>query len=145
MAQQVINQVNPGDGLGDTIYVAFGKCNDNFTELYNLATGVGYGSITLAAGNNNNVALPGALDYIIDLDASAGDAVVTGLVAQANGQRVTLRRKDSTSNTLSLASLSGSSSSANQFQIVSAGLGLPVQYAVVTLQYSSTLGYWVQV
>lgn len=145
MAQQIINQVNPGDGLGDTIYTAFGKCNANFTELYNFATGVGYASITLTAGNNNNVALPGALDYIIDLDASAGDAVLTGLVAQGNGQRVTLRRKDSTGNTLSLASLSGSSSSANQFQIVAAALGLPVQYAVVTLQYSSTLGYWMQV
>ena len=142
MGQQVINQVAAGDGLGDTLYVAFQKTNANFTALF--GTGL-YASSVLASGNNNNLALPGPGNYILDLDATAGNATVTGLIAQGDGQRVTLRRKDATGNTLTLASLSGSSASANQLQIVAGGLGLPLQYSSITLQYSSTLGYWVQI
>lgn len=36
MAQQLINIGSaPNDGLGDPIRTAFGKCNSNFSELYN--------------------------------------------------------------------------------------------------------------
>jgi hypothetical protein len=35
MAQQIINiGTTPNDGLGDSIRTAFGKTNDNFSDLY---------------------------------------------------------------------------------------------------------------
>lgn len=108
-----------------------------------------YQSKALAAGNNNNVSLgaagSGASDYVLDLDASAGSAVVTGIVAQRDGQTLVIRRKDATANTLSLASLNSGSAGANQFQIVGAGISLNTQYGSAVLRYSSTLGFWVQV
>lgn len=39
MTQQIINiGATPNDGQGDTLRVAFNKVNDNFTEVYNLAS-----------------------------------------------------------------------------------------------------------
>lgn len=145
-AQQIINQVAPGDGLGDSIYVAFGKCNTNFTALFAAGGSVVYSSgNTLTSGNNNNLVLPGTNNYIFDVSAAAGNAVVTGIVAQADGQKVTFVRTDSTSNTLEFASLSSSSSSANRLRIIAAGLALPAQYTSITFQYSQSLGYWTMV
>lgn len=99
-------------------------------------------AVTLS-GSQNNYALPGASDYILDVTASAAVSF-TGIVAQRDGQRVTIRKVDSSGNAVSLASLSGSSSSANQFQIVTAGLSNSLQYMATTLRYNSTVGKWVQ-
>jgi hypothetical protein len=103
-----------------------------------------YASFTAASGSNNNVTLGGASDYVLDVDCTAGNVSLTGLVAQRDGQRVTIVRKDATANTLTLTSNDASSTAANRFRIVSGGLGLPLQYMTVTLQYSSTLALWVQ-
>ena len=60
MAQQTINISTPNSGLGDTAYVAFGKVNANFTELYN-ATSIPVllsnqtGAITKAISAKTNV------------------------------------------------------------------------------------------
>jgi hypothetical protein len=98
-----------------------------------------------SAGNQNNVVLPGPSDYIYDVTASAGALTYTGFVAQRDGQRLVIRKVDASGNAVSLASLSGSSSAANQLQIVSAGISLPVQFMSITLQYNATLDLWVQV
>lgn len=104
-----------------------------------------YAAAALVAGDNNNYALPGPSDYVLALSAAAGNASITGIVAQRDGQRVTIQRSDASANTLTITSLDAGSAAANQLQIVSAGLALPLQYASLTFQYSSTLGYWVQV
>lgn len=93
----------------------------------------------------NDVVLPGPSDYVIDVSASGGAITYTGFVAQRNGQRITFRKSDSSGNAITFASLSGSSTSANQMEIITAGITLPLQYAALSIQYNSTLGFWVQV
>lgn len=93
----------------------------------------------------NNVVLPGASDYLIDVDASGGAIAYTGFVAQRGGQRVTFRKSDASGNAITFASLSGSSTSANQMQIVTTGISLPIRYATFTIEYNSTLNFWAQV
>jgi hypothetical protein len=43
--QQLINNTPTGSGLGDKLYIAFGKVNDNFTELYDSVDSIS-GSLT---------------------------------------------------------------------------------------------------
>lgn len=98
-----------------------------------------------SAGTLNNLALPGASDYILDFNTAAGNVTITGLVAQRNMQKVTLRNTGV--NALALASLTGSAS-ANQLQIVSFGINLP-EYGSATIQWVQALnsgaGFWVQI
>jgi hypothetical protein len=91
----------------------------------------------------NNVALPGASDYIIDVSAAGGAITYTGFVAQRDGQKITFRKSDSSANAVNFTGSSGSSTTANQMQTVS--IGLPIQYATFTIQYNATLARWVQI
>lgn len=91
----------------------------------------------------NNVVLPGASDYVIDVSASGGAITYTGFVAQRPGQKITFRKSDSSANAIDFTGSSGSSTAANQMQIVS--IGLPIQYSTLTIQYNSTLSRWVQI
>lgn len=91
----------------------------------------------------NNVVLPGPSDYLIDVSASGGAITYTGFVAQRDGQKVTFRKSDSSANAVDFTGSSGSSTAANQMQIVS--ISLPIQYATLTIQYNATLARWVQI
>lgn len=91
----------------------------------------------------NNVVLPGASDYVIDVDATAGAITYTGFVAQRDGQKITFRKSDASGNAVNFTGSSGSSTAANQMQIVS--IGLPIRYATLTIQYSSALSRWIQI
>lgn len=93
----------------------------------------------------NNVVLPGPSDYVIDVSTSGGAITFTGFVGQRDGQRVTFIKSDNSANALQFASLSGSSSAANQLRIVSPGVSLITQYSSLTIQYSQVLSKWVQV
>jgi|SRR5579863_1302557 len=99
--------------------------------------------VSVSAGGNN-VALPGPSDYVYDVDASGGAINFTGFVMQRDGQRLVVRKIDSSANNVTFASLSGSSLAANQLEIVTAGLALGLQYETLTLMYNSTVGKWVQ-
>jgi hypothetical protein len=100
---------------------------------------------TSVTAGGNNIALPGASDYVWDVDATSGAITITGFVSQRDGQRLTIRKIDSGGNAVTLSSLSGSSSAANQLQIVSPSIALPLQYMAVTILYNSTVGKWIQV
>lgn len=100
-----------------------------------------YSSVALTGVNN--VVLPGPSDYIIDVSASGGAITYTGFVAQRDGQKITFRKSDSSANAVDFTGSSGSSTAANQMQIVS--IGLPIQYATLTIQYNSTLARWIQI
>jgi hypothetical protein len=95
-------------------------------------------------GAQNDYALPGASDYLLDVTAT-GAVNFTGIVAQRDGQRVTIRKVDASANAVTLASLSGSSAAAHQFQIIAAGLSLPQQYMALTVMWNATVNKWVQV
>ena len=90
MTQQTINRGSaPGDGPGETLYDAFGKVNDNFTELY-------------TAMNNESSAINRTVDsdkhnWNITNDANpnfwgmlvtSSGAVITGLEAPTEGYKV---------------------------------------------------------
>lgn len=92
----------------------------------------------------NDVVLPGVSDYIIDVDCTSGAFAFTGFVAQRDRQRITLRKSDSSANSLSVVASSGSSAAANQVQCVSPSLGAPLQYMDFSIQYISELSRWVQ-
>lgn len=69
MAKQTIGiGSSANDGTGDTLRVAFDKCNDNFTELYN-DDGSDVGSIIAGTG--------------ISVDTATGDVTVTNISPNA--------------------------------------------------------------
>jgi len=96
------------------------------------------------SGAQNNYALPGASDYILDVTATTA-VTFSGIVAQRDGQRITIRKVDNSANAVKLLSLSGLSAAANQFQIIAAGLSLPLQYMALTIMWNETVDAWVQV
>jgi hypothetical protein len=100
-------------------------------------------NVVVTAGGNDIVLL-GASDYIYDVNATGGAINITGFVAQRDGQKLTVRKVDSSGNAVTLQSLTGSVS-ANQLQIVATNIALSAQYAFATLQYNATVGAWVQV
>jgi hypothetical protein len=93
----------------------------------------------------NNVVLPGISDYIIDVDCSGGAIAFTGFVAQRDGQKITFRKSDSSGNALTFVYASGASSAPNQFQIIPAGISIPIQYGSGTFQHNAVLNKWIQV
>lgn len=105
-----------------------------------LGSGQGRLNPMVAAGTTHNYTPTGwgpSVD-VLDINASSGDATITGLLAGYNGQRVVVTNVGSS--TLILAAL-GSSLPANQFR-------LPVDYYLLTnmsvqLQYSTGAGLWI--
>ena len=88
----------------------------------------------------DNIVLPGASDYVIDVSITAGNVTFSGFVAQRDGQRVTFNATGTGSNLLTLSALAGSSA-ANQ-------IAAPSDVSVVlnqsvTIQYSTGKGKWV--
>lgn len=100
-----------------------------------------YATTAPAAGTYNNVVLPGASDYAIDVDTAAGDVTHTGFVAQRNGQQVTL--SNTGANLYNLSSLTGSAAN-NQIRTIAGGITL-VQFQTVTIQWFDTLNKWLLV
>lgn len=92
----------------------------------------------------NNVVLPGASDYLIDVSASGGAIAYTGFVAQRDGQQITFRKSDNSGNAITFVNSSGSSSAANEMQLPGTA-SLVLQYMTITIRYNSTLGKWFQV
>lgn len=97
-----------------------------------------YGTSAPAAGTYDDVALPGASDYALDVDTAAGDVTHTGFVAQRNGQRIFVSNIGV--NLYNLASLTGSAAN-NQIRCIPGGLTL-IQYQSATLEWVATLNKW---
>jgi hypothetical protein len=96
-----------------------------------------------AAGASNDIVLPGASDYIYDVNCAAGAISLTGFVPQRDGQRLTIRKVDASANGLTLPSLTGSAVG-HQLQVIAGGIGLPLQYMAVRLCFNATVNAWVQ-
>jgi len=91
-----------------------------------------------AAGTYNDVALPGASDYLIDVDTTAGNVIYTGFVSQRPAQRIILANTGA--NLLSLHVLTGSGAN-NQIR----GIGIDLvqgQTAVIQKVYE-TVNKWI--
>ncbi len=107
-----------------------------------VGSGMGYLTAMVPAGTSHDLDPVGwgpAVD-VLDIDISAGSAVVTGLAAGYNGQRVIVTPVNGGANTLTLAALTGSAP-ANQFR-VPADMTFPNNNSI-QLQYSTGAGLWI--
>lgn len=89
-------------------------------------------------GAQNNVALPGASDYALDIDTTAGDCDISGFVAQRNGQKLYV--SNTGANLLQLLASSGLSDPDNRIRAAT-DLAL-VQNQTLTIQWFSGLDKW---
>lgn len=94
-------------------------------------------------GNVNNFALTSPGDIYLDVNAGGSTSVFTGFVAQRDGQRLVITNVGA-SGTVTVGALNGASSAANQIRALG-DFGLGVQYASLTLQYSTVIGKWIPV
>lgn len=90
-----------------------------------------------AAGTYNDVVLPGASDYALDVDTAAGDVIHTGFIAQRNGQKLYI--SNTGANLYTVDVLTGSAAN-NQVRGPTA-ISI-VQNQTLTLQYFATLNKW---
>lgn len=87
-----------------------------------------------AAGTFNNVALPGASDFVWDVDTTAGAVNFSGFIAQRDGQRIYLSAIAS-ANLLQVLALNGGSTAPRQIRApFDQAL---VQNQTLTLQYAA--------
>jgi len=96
----------------------------------------------VVTSGGNDIVLLGASDYLYDVNANAGAINITGFVPQRDGQRLTIRKVDSSANAVTLQSLTGSAVG-HQLQIPAAGIALSLQYMAKTLRFNSTVNAWV--
>lgn len=94
-----------------------------------------------AAGTINNLVLPGASDYALDIDTSAGPVDITGFVAQRNGQKIYL--SNTGADLLQVLAENAGSTAANRVRAAT-DLAL-VQNQTLTIQWFSGLSRWLLV
>lgn len=94
-----------------------------------------------SAGTIDNLTLPGASDYALDIDTTDGDIDITGFIAQRNGQKLFL--SNTGANLLRVMANNGGSATANQVRAAT-DLGV-VQNQTMALQYFSGLSRWLAV
>ena len=100
-----------------------------------------YATTASAAGATNNLVLPGPSDYYLDISTAAGNANITGFVAQRDGQKLFISNVGA--NALVLNALNAGSAAANRLRAAT-DLGV-IQNQTVTIQYSTGAGKWLVV
>lgn len=88
----------------------------------------------------DDVILPGAGDYVIAVDTTAGPITYTGFIAQRDGQRLTFNCAG-----VNLLNFLPRSTSAVGNQMQASGLSSVVQFDSITWQYSQGVGKWLLV
>lgn len=91
------------------------------------------------SGAQNNVVLPGASDYALDIDTTAGNCNISGFIAQRNGQKLYL--SNTGANLLQLLALNGGSAADNRIRAAT-DLAV-VQNQTLTIQWFSGLDKWI--
>jgi hypothetical protein len=92
-----------------------------------------YRTTAPAAGQSNNIALPGPSDYVWDVDTAAGNVDFSGFIAQRDGQRLYLSNIGA--NLFQVLALNAGSTAARQIRNAT-DLAL-VQNQTLTLQYAA--------
>lgn len=98
-------------------------------------------TIAPAAGALNNLALPGGSDYALDIDTTAGNIDITGLVAQRNGQKLFV--SNTGANLLQFLANNAGSAAANRIRAAT-DLAL-VQNQTLTLEWFAGINRWLLV
>lgn len=94
----------------------------------------------IALTGTNDVVLPGASDYVFDVDTSSGAVTYSGFVAQRDGQKASFTAAGA--NLLNFTALAGSAAG-NQLCIPTSLSA--VQNQTYTFQYSTGKGKWILV
>jgi UDP-N-acetylmuramyl tripeptide synthase len=97
-----------------------------------------YSSAALAG--TDDVVLPGAGDYVIGVNTTAGPITYTGFIAQRDGQRLTFNVMG-----VNILNFNPRTTSAAANQMQASGLTSVVQFDSITWQYSQGVGKWLQV
>lgn len=100
-----------------------------------------YAASAPAAGTINDLNLPGASDFALDIDTTAGPVDITGFVARRNGQKIFLSCTGA--NLLQVLANNVGSAADNRVRAAT-DLAL-VQNQTLTLQYFMTLDRWLLV
>lgn len=100
-----------------------------------------YAQLAPAAGQLDNLDLPGASDYALDIDTSAGPVDITGFVAQRNGQKLFVSCTGA--NLLQFMANNAGSDPVNQIRAAT-DLAL-IENQTLTLQWFSGLDRWLLV
>ena len=110
----------------------------SLTSLGGLSAFTGVQNFVAVAGDNNDVSLDPFIGFL-EVDTTAGNAAVTGVVATSDGQILTI--SNTGPNLLTLPANSGSSILGNRFRFPST-IGI-VPNGSYTVRYSQSLGLWV--
>lgn len=97
-----------------------------------------YATSAPAAGQHDDVVLPGASDFAFDIDSSAGNIDFTGFVAQRNGQKLFI--SNTGANLLQV--LANDTDSDPENRIRSATDLAVIQNQTLTIQWFATLDRW---
>jgi hypothetical protein len=100
-----------------------------------------YAASALAAGATNNLVLPGLSDYYLDLSTAAGNANITGFVAQRDGQQLYITNTGA--NALVINALNAGSAAGNQIRAAT-NIGI-IQNETACFKYSTGAGKWLVV
>lgn len=97
-----------------------------------------YATLAPAAGQIDDLVLPGASDYALDIDTSLGNVDISGLVAQRNGQ--TLYISNTGANLLGFLANNAGSAAANRIRAATDLAA--VQNQTLTIRWFSGLDRW---
>jgi hypothetical protein len=93
-----------------------------------------YSSSAPTAGTHADNVIPGASDYYLDVDTTAGNITLNGFVHQRNGQRLTITNTGA--NTLTIGNLAGSAGN----QVRASSVMTLLQNDSVTIQWVKNIG-----
>ena len=98
-------------------------------------------TVAPTAGQHDNYVLPGASDYCLDVDTTAGNIDFSGFVAQRDGQTIYL--SNTAANLMQVLASNGGSLAANRVRAAT-DLGL-IQNQTFTIKYFAGLNRWLAI
>lgn len=146
MAQQLIDRgLAAGDGNGENGYTAFGKVNDNFTQLFAFTGGGvnGYIATTISTATTNNFTPGGPFPTgigRIDFTLATVDFALTGMVAGTDAQPLIIRNQ--TTKIMTLNYENAGSAAANRFTGAGTGSAYPPGFVARLTYYTNPAPRW---
>lgn len=134
---QIINNGTVlGDHTGDDGRTFTQKCKEMFAELFGAATD-SYKAVTLTAASTDNYdpwAAAPPQDFVLDINPTTNDVIITSLRAGFDGQRGTIRNVGTAGYIITCPNAASTGTAANKFY--GSGDGVAIQDAAVKIVYT---------
>jgi hypothetical protein len=146
MANQKISQLAPAGAItgSELLELVQGGVNVKGTvDVFLQRAITKYHAVNPGPGTYTDNVLPGAYDYILDYNITAGNITLDGFVAVRDAQRITIRAAGSGANVLNIGG-TGAGSAGNQVSASGAIATSLLAGDSKTFQYSNDLAMWVQ-